>query len=276
RQRTAELMAQFRREFTQQADDVAKRMDRLASTDAVQRLALDIARRGGDYAPFAGDAAPMAAAPGPHLLDGVASDGTIISSAEWPARFGYRQAWVVAPRQHPGAFLQPIELPGDAALGLVAVRQAPPGSRTLYIAGGRRLDQQFLRTLALPDGMGAFMSRNIEPGVSERLIGASGQAPPAAQLEPLIARVRQTKQEVTDTIERPDGSDMVDAIPLTGESGDVLGVLLVASSGRELAALISRIRWSGVGFGALGVIVGAALSYAAATQVTRPVERVAE
>src|SRR5262249_56125020 len=61
-----------------------------------------------------------------------------------------------------------------------------------------------------------------------------------------------------------------------GDSGEVLGVLLVASSGRELQALLSRIRWSGFGFGALGVVIGAVLSYAAAIQVTRPVEQVAE
>jgi signal transduction histidine kinase len=277
RQRTAALIAQFRREFEQQADDVARRIDRLASSDAVQRTALDIARRGGDYAPFAGEAEPMAAAQGLDFLDLVSGDATIISSAEWPARFGYRHAWVVAPRRNAGAFLQAIELPRDTAIGLVAVRQVPAGSRTLYVAGGRRLDQQFLRTLTLPGGTRAFLYRNVEPEVSQQqLVDASGQSPQAEQLEPLIARVRQTKQETAETIERPDGPETVDAIPLNGENGDVLGVLLVASSGRELAALLARIRWSGVGFGALGVIVGAALSYAAATQVTRPVEQVAE
>jgi nitrogen fixation/metabolism regulation signal transduction histidine kinase len=68
----------------------------------------------------------------------------------------------------------------------------------------------------------------------------------------------------------------VDAIPLTGAGGGVLGVLLVASSGRELSALMSRIRWSGVGLGLLGVVIGSALSYVVATQVTRPVEQVAD
>jgi nitrogen fixation/metabolism regulation signal transduction histidine kinase len=50
---------------------------------------------------------------------------------------------------------------------------------------------------------------------------------------------------------------------------------MVATSGRELAGLLARIRWSGVGFAALGLIVGAILSYAVATQITRPVEQVA-
>jgi signal transduction histidine kinase len=274
RQRTATLIADFRREFDQQAEDVAKRIERLASSDAVQRTTVDIARRG-DYAPFAGEAAPAAAAVGLDFLDLAAADGTIISSAEWPARFGYRQPWIVAARGT-DAFLQPIELPRETALGVVAVRPLPAGSRTLYIAGGRRLDRQFLRALTLPDGMRAYLSSNLEPGAAHQLIDPSGPVTAPAALDVLIARVRQTRHEASDTIEMPDGAEIVDAIPLTGEAGDVLGVLLVASSGRELAGLLSRIRWSGVGFGALGVLVGAALSYAAATKVTRPVEQVAE
>jgi len=55
RQRTSALLAQFRREFALQGDDVARRIDRLAASDALQRTALDIGRRG-DYAPFAGEA----------------------------------------------------------------------------------------------------------------------------------------------------------------------------------------------------------------------------
>jgi len=276
RQRTSALVAQFRRDFAQQGEDVARRLDRLVASDALQRTAIDIGRRG-DLAPFAAEAASMAAAQGLDIVDLVAADGTIVSSAEWPARFGYRLAWASAVRAGGAAFLQPIELPRETALGLVAVRQIPSGSRPLLIGGGRRLDQAFVRTLALPDGMRAFLYRNVEPEVSrQQLVDASGQTPASPRLEPLIARVRQTSQPVTEVIESADGPETVVAIPLTGPGGDVLGVLLLASSGRELAALLSRIRWSGIGFGALGVIVGAALSYAAATQVTRPVEEVAE
>jgi nitrogen fixation/metabolism regulation signal transduction histidine kinase len=68
----------------------------------------------------------------------------------------------------------------------------------------------------------------------------------------------------------------VHAIPLTGAGGGVLGVLLVASSGRELAALMSRIRWSGIGLGLLGVVIGSALSYVVSARVTRPVEQIAD
>ena len=279
RQRTDALVVQFRREFASQREDVARRLERLASTDLVQRTALDVSRRGADYAPFVGEAASLAAIQGLDFLDLVADDGTIISSAHWPARFGYRHAWATAPRGGNAgeAFLHAIELPHETALGLVAVRAVPAGARTLYLAGGRRLDQEFLKSLPLPPGMRALLYRNVEPEVSrQQLLDVSGRAPQAAQLEPLIARVRQTGQESAETIEWPDGPEMVDAIPLTGAGGAVLGVLLVASSGRELAALMSRIRWSGFGLGLLGVVIGSALSYVVAAAVTRPVEQVAD
>ena len=279
RQRTDALVMQFRREFASQREDVTRRLERLASTDLVQRTALDVSRRGADYAPFVGEAASLAAIQGLDFLDLVADDGTIISSAHWPARFGYRHSWATAPRSASAgeAFLHAIELPHETALGLVAVRAVPAGARTLYLAGGRRLDQGFLKSLPLPPGMRALLYRNVEPEVSrQQLLDASGRAPQAAQLEPLIARVRQTGQESAETIEWPDGPEMVDAIPLTGAGGAVLGVLLVASSGRELAALMSRIRWSGFGLGLLGVVIGSALSYVVAAAVTRPVEQVAD
>src|SRR5262249_61138669 len=127
------------------------------------------------------------------------------------------------------------------------------------------------------EGLRVFLHAIVEPGVArQQRLAVSGQAPAPAPIEPLIARVRQTAHEASDTIESTDGAEFVSAVPVTGSSGEGLGVLLLARSGRELAALLSRIRWSGVGFGVLGLIVGAALSYAAATQVTRPVEVVAE
>jgi len=55
----------------------------------------------------------------------------------------------------------------------------------------------------------------------------------------------------------------------------VAGVLLVGSSGRELAALVRRVRWSGLGYGALGIAVGFALTYVVSARVTRPVEQLA-
>ena len=44
----------------------------------------------------------------------------------------------------------------------------------------------------------------------------------------------------------------------------------------KLAALVQRIRWSAIGFGGLGVVLGFVLSYWVASRVTRPVEQLAD
>src|SRR6185295_8206964 len=79
-----------------------------------------------------------------------------------------------------------------------------------------------------------------------------------------------------ETIQWPDGPETVDALPLQGREGTVLGVLLVGSSGRELASLVRRIRLGGVAFGAVAIAFGFILSFLVAARVTRPVEQLAD
>lgn len=281
-QRAAALVAQFRREFDTEGKQIAIRLDRIAGADAVTRTAVDVSRSRADYASYVNEAAALAAAQGLDFLDVVADDGRIVSSAQWPARFGYRHPWALQSDTSEnaaaaGAFLQTVELPRELALGLVAVRSVKAGDRRVYLAGGRKLDEHFLQSLVLPAGMRALLYRNVEPEVSrQQLIDASGQVAQAALLEPLIARVRQSGQEATERIEWPEGPEAITAIPLTGRNAAVLGVLLVGSSGRELAALVSRIRWSGIAFGALGIVFGFMISYVVAARVTRPVEQLAD
>src|SRR5262249_35417858 len=157
----------------------------------------------------------------------------------------------------PASFLQPVELPRQTALGLMAARRVTAGGHTLHVLGGRRLDQQFLKSLALPTGMRALLYRNLEPEASgQPLLDAGGNVVQTSQLRPLIMRVRQSGQESLENVDGPDGPETVDAIPLTGADGTVVGVLMLASSGRELASLLSSIRWRGAAFGAIGIAFG--------------------
>src|SRR5262245_29683601 len=175
-QRTAALVEQFRREVTGEADRIAARVERLASSDEVMRTAGDIARSRADRATYVDEAASLAASQGWEVLDLVAEDGTIVSSAQWPARFGYRHPWATKSAATGGAFLQTIEMPHETALGLVAVRRAGARDSGVLVAGGRRLDQSFLQSLVLPAGTRALLYRNVEPeGPRQQLIDASGQ-----------------------------------------------------------------------------------------------------
>ncbi len=261
-QRTEAMVAQFRREFASEGEQVALRLERVAASDTIRRTAVDVAAHR-DQASHVNDATEIASAQGLDFLDVVAANGTIISSAHWPARFGYRHTWATngSPSSSAG-FLQAVELPEDTALGLVAVRAVPAGDGNLYLAGGRQLDAEFLQSLVLPPGMRVLLYRNLEPEISRRqLVAASGNVSQQAPLEPLISRVRETGREAVETIDWPDGAETVHAIPLAGREGQVLGVLLVGSSGRELAALVRSIRWSGFALGGLGMALGLAVSY---------------
>lgn len=277
-QRTRALVAEFRREFAREGDEVVARVGRLAASETMQNIAVELGGPSPDRARYVDDASALASSHGLDFLDIVADDGTIISSAEWRARFGYKHPWAttVGEADRDRAFLQIEETPSEPMLALVALHTLVTGDRRLSIAGGRRLDQQFLGSLSLPAGMRALLYRNIEPGFApQQLVDGKGRVAEAERFESLVARARLLGRETADTIDWPDGPETFQAIPLAGREGSVLGVLLVGSSGRELAGLIAGIRRAGVIFGGIGILLGITLSYVVAARVTRPVEDLA-
>ncbi len=272
-QRVDALVAQFRKEYERNGREIARAVNGIAASDT----AVDIAAKT-DYSPYLNEASDLAAAHGLDLLELVAADGTIISSAEWPARFGYKEDWLT---QHPdwksrGAFLKSEELPDGVALSLLAVGTATAGDRVLYVAGGKQLDRAFLSALVLPAGMRALLYRNLQPRfASADLIDASGPAPDAANLRPLVERVKSLKREETGLIGGSD-AETIHAFPLFGLDNDLLGVLLVASSRRELMDLETFLLRLGIAVAAGGIFLGIALSWWATARITRPVRRLAE
>ena len=85
------------------------------------------------------------------FLEFVDSHGTILSSAQWPAKFGYKDN---SPLTSPGrppkdAFLRQEDMPDSVAVSLSAMRQVEVGDNPLYVIGGRRLDKDFMGSLEL-------------------------------------------------------------------------------------------------------------------------------
>ncbi|MGA3241083.1 MAG: ATP-binding protein [Bryobacteraceae bacterium] len=275
-QRVDALVAQFRKEYERNVQEIARAVNGIAASDT----AVDIAAKT-DYSAYNDTAASLAAAHGLDLLELVAADGTIISSAEWPARFGYKEDWLT---QHPdwksrGAFLKREELPDGVTVALLAVGTATAGDRVLYVAGGQRLDRAFLSTLVPPAGMRALLYRNLQTQFAAAdLLDASGSAPAtdAAQLRPLIERVKTLKREETNSVGSGAAAETIHALPLFGLDNDLLGVLLVASSRRELVELDAFLLKLGIGVASGGIFLGIALSWWATARITRPVRRLAE
>jgi signal transduction histidine kinase len=276
-QRTAALVAQFRRDFTQEADDIVRALERVAMSENILRIRADLARETIDYAPYVDEAKPLAAAQNLDILDIVDGDGIILSSAHWPARFGHRNTWAIqrsSGSATPHEFLQVVDVPQGSALGLVAVQAVDAGDRRLHLAGGRRLDSTFLQSLELPAGVRVLLYR-VDDEARPQMIAATDDSIDSEPFGPLVAETRSTARENTDTIRRSGRDESAHAIPLAGRDGRVAAILLVVSGGEELAALIRRIRWSAVAFGGLGIALGFVLSYIVAARVTRPIEQLA-
>src|SRR5258708_8073983 len=128
-ERTAALVTQFRGEFSQQGEDVARRVEAIAASEAAHRMALALNRAPADSGPYFELAKTTAENSQLDFLEFVESDGTIVSSSQWPAKFGYL---VVAVDSFPasiaqGAFLKQEPLQDGTALGLFAVRATRAG-----------------------------------------------------------------------------------------------------------------------------------------------------
>src|SRR5215469_16510505 len=109
-ERTAALVAQFRREFNRRGDDVARRIQAIATAPETSRMSLAAAKATPDYSAFLDDAQVLAEAQRLDFLVFADDRGTIISSAQWPAKFGYKEPLVQ--RSPPAdAFLKQEETP---------------------------------------------------------------------------------------------------------------------------------------------------------------------
>ncbi len=278
-QRTAALVAQWRREFAREGDAVAREVQRVSATETIEAIALDVASNAPDPAAHVDKAGELAAAHGLDFLDVVTGDGTILSSARWPARFGYKRSLPAGRREAvvaTTAFLQGEETAEGMTLALLALVRVRAGDAVINVVGGKRLDPPFLAALGIPAGMRLLLYRGQEPAfVPAQLIDGAGTAPDADRFETLVRRAR-LGNEIVETVALPAGPETIQAIPLRGGDGRVAAVLLVASSRRELAALVATIRRTGLAVGGLGVALGFLLSYLLAARVTRPIEQLAD
>ncbi|MFY9683088.1 MAG: ATP-binding protein [Candidatus Sulfotelmatobacter sp.] len=288
-ERTAALVTQFRREFNRQGEDVARRVEAIAASEDASRMAVKLNRPQADAGPYFELAKTTAQNTGLDFLEFVESDGTIISSAQWPAKFGYADSAVgsFAASAGQGAFLKQEELQDGTALGLFAVRATRVGERPVYVIGGRRLDKSFLSGIDMPAGMRTLLYQNRgERFAAELLVDPSESAAqtgrPAEKLEPLVDAVRQSKEEASGLVHwSGDGAEdeVFHAIPLlgagSGKDRPVLAILLIGNSRRSYVTLMRHIRSAALMVGGGGILLAILLGSWQAARVTRPVEQLA-
>jgi two-component system, NtrC family, nitrogen regulation sensor histidine kinase NtrY len=279
RAHTDAMVAQFQREFERRGQDVAHRVKAIAEEEATTRMAVDLSRPSADVSVYVHDARGVSSSHQLDFLDFVGNDGAIISSQEYPARFGYKLVWVTQPDDWAmrGAFLMKVETDQGPALGLMAVSTVRVGDRDLYVVGGERLGKEFLESLVLPADMRALLYLNLDADFQEvNLIDKKGPAPDADRFQPLVEKIESDPVEQTEKISwgfDPSNSEVFHALPLPGRQKELLGVLFVGSSQRSVVSLERRIRWLALGVGAVGLLLGLLLSWWGAARVTRPVQK---
>ncbi|HUO35166.1 MAG TPA: ATP-binding protein [Candidatus Acidoferrum sp.] len=279
REHSDALVAQFQREFDRRGEEVVNRVRAIAGEEATIHMAVDLSLPKGDASVYVYDARGVAQSHELDFLDFVNSDGTIISSGEWPAHFNSKMDWVTQPADWAavGSFLTRMETADGPALGLMAVTRVPVADKAIYIVGGERLDKGFLSSLVLPPGMRALLYLNLDQGFQATDLISSGEAEAEPErFAPLIGEERAAPSPQTMRIQwnyDTASTEMFHALPLVGRQKELLGVLLVGNSLRNVVLVERRIRYLALIVAGVGLLLGAILSWWAAARVTRPVTK---
>jgi signal transduction histidine kinase len=235
-EQTKVLVAQFEREFDWRSREVTRRLDAIATSETVRQLAVDLARPGADAAVYHDVAGLLAEEQSLDFLEILDREAFIVSSAHYPARFGYRKAWVAASVdwRSRGAFVDIEETADGQATALIAVRAVTVAGPPVYLAGGRRLDKEFLDSIPLPPGISADLR-----------IGS--KASDAGLRDPIVR------------------------IPLAGRAAGAAASLVLSGVRPEVAQLRGTLRWLGISGAVLGLLAGLAVAWWTSARVTRPV-----
>jgi signal transduction histidine kinase len=287
---TGLFVSQFQREFQHRSLEVAAAVARIASSERMRGLALEL-EQSGDASRYLTEAQTLAQDEQLDFLEIVGQDGNIVSSAQWPARFGYPEPAVNGPQS---AFLKSEQMPdGAIALGLFARRDvhlSDVANAPVHIIGGKRLDQSFLADLPTVAGMtislysehtsnASGVPRSSPAFDAARLLTATGEAPDASRYQALIDSARNSGQQTSAILyltSRREDSVNATAIPLKSDTGAVLAVLIVAISRSGMVQAQRHIRAIAYGVAAGGILLAILASLWIAARVSRPIERLAQ
>lgn len=282
---TALFVSQFERAFQHRSSEVAQAVDHLSGSTRAHAIAQEVTLTG-DSTPFLNEAQAMAQDARLDFLEILGPDGNIVSSAQWPARFGYPEPAVSIAGDT--AFLKREELPdGTTALGLFALRSVKGAEHPMKLIGGSRLDQSFLSDLPIAPGMtiGLYAdaaqadgANSPQPFDPNRLIGTSGAVQGAAKYQLVIESVFRSGKQASAILylsTHREDSVNVTAIPLKEISGKVLAVLTVAVSRGGMVAAQQHIRAIAYVVAGGGILLAVAFSLWIAARVSRPIEELA-
>jgi two-component system nitrogen regulation sensor histidine kinase NtrY len=285
--RTAALVAQFRREFDHEGEEITRGVEAVAGAESLVRTVLELSS-GADQASYFDVAGGYANAQHLDFLDLLAPDGTIISSAHWPARFGYKQRWFLEQSgpTPPRPFLRHVDTADGSTLAMLCVRPVYSHTGSYYLVGGRKIDQ-VLQSLATPAGVRVAIYSAPEGRPGEMLGTALRQPVPGqpkdnfdlTKLMPLVKKVLDQHNDTSATIDWGAGQpqqEIVHAIALPGFGDRIPAVLLVGNSLDQEISLEKHIGKVSLIIALIGVLLGVIVSAIVAARVTHPVQELAK
>ncbi len=270
---TAALVGQFQREFKQRGNDITRRVEAIATSEATTRMALTLSRGISDAGSYLNEAGPIAESHQLDFLEFVDAQDTIISSAQSPAQFGYRDKSLanLGQLRSKGAFLKQEDLSSGSSLGLFAVRASSIADAPLYVIGGLRLDKTSIASLGLPAGLRAMLYQVAAPGFSSQMLmmASPTNTDDSEKLAPLIQQVQQQGREASAIIHwssNPADDETFHAVPLNGADDKTLGILLIGSSRRSYVEVKRHIQSAAMLVGGAGILLAVLLSSWAAAR----------
>ena len=246
KERTETLVGQFRSEFNHEGVEITSSVEGIANSDAMQRTVSELTN-GADLAGFINEAAGYATTAHLDFLDLIAPDGTIISSAHWPARFGYKQRWfldgVAGVPVPANAFLRHVEMPQGTALAMLCIRPVKTHGCKLLPAWRKKTGSRAATLCRLPRDCAFSIYSAPEKGPGE-LLGSGSSNIGLDKVMPLIQKAMDQRREQSSTVDWGTAMDeeIMQAIPLPGYADRVPGVLLVGNSLEQELTLEKRIR----------------------------------
>ena len=273
-QRSTALATQYRTEFERQGQEVARDLDRLARSERMQRIAVELSR-GGDTSQLVNEASSFAQEYGFDFLDLIAADGTIVSSAEWPAHFGYRFALPVQDHQS-GASLHVFELPTRTAVALSASQRLSVGEGATYLVAGRAVDRTLLQSFVV--GQGSYLWLYLVQGSEVAPSNLLGDPPIQFSNVSTLVRSAVAGTESSGAVQlSADRFDTatVQSVLLRDDQTRPAVVLLIGTSRRPLLELQQQIRAAAFGIAGVGILLAVIASLWLAARFTRPIEQLA-
>jgi nitrogen fixation/metabolism regulation signal transduction histidine kinase len=125
-----------------------------------------------------------------------------------------------------------------------------------------------------------LLYRNLEPSfVATSLTDVNGSFDQADRLQPLIEQIQKQPQPLVRTIDWSSdaaAAESFHAIPLTGRNNELLAVLLLGSSRKELVLLTRHILQIAAAVAGVAILIGLLISLWVSARITRPLEELTE